>query len=100
MGYSVNRKDVTILCETFRQLYMNRSLREQYGKHARQVAFDNHDAMKVRERFRRLLCATPSKDVRELEWYVIPRAKDILKGAYYESFSDRWRRFYWHKFMQ
>lgn len=46
---------------------MNRSLREQYGKHARQVAFDNHDAMKVRERFRRLLCATPSKDVRELE---------------------------------
>ena len=53
-GYVVNERNLSLLYDAIKQLYSDKSLREQLGKHARELAFKNHNAIVVRDNFHKL----------------------------------------------
>lgn len=55
-AYGVSEHDTMKLKEALSTLYHDAGLREKLGTNARQIAIKEHDALKVREKFRKALC--------------------------------------------
>ncbi len=53
-GFVVNERNLSLLSAAIKQLYSDKFLREQLGKHARELAFKNHNAIIVRDNFHKL----------------------------------------------